>query len=69
MLPTADHIKKGYVPREAGQRLAGSYINHYIANGGIVCPQFGGAQTKSDELAMEILQKAYPTRKVCILRL
>lgn len=62
----ADHIKKGYVPREVGQRLAGSYINHYIANGGIVCPQFGGAQAKSDELAMEILQKAYPTRKVRI---
>ncbi len=39
-----DHAKKGYVPRVAGERLAASYINHYIANGGIVCPQFGGAQ-------------------------
>lgn len=60
----ADHVKKGYVPRIAGERLAASYINHYIANGGVVCPQFGGAQAKSDELALEILSKAYPGRKV-----
>jgi agmatine deiminase len=39
-----DHIKLGYVPRIPGERLAASYINHYIANGGIVCPQFGGEQ-------------------------
>ncbi|KAG2430345.1 hypothetical protein HYH02_013709 [Chlamydomonas schloesseri] len=59
-----DHVKKGYVPRVPGERLAASYINHYIANGGIVCPQFGGAQSKSDEQALEILSKAYPGRKV-----
>ncbi|PNH00858.1 putative agmatine deiminase, partial [Tetrabaena socialis] len=59
-----DHIKKGYVPRIPGERLAASYINHYIANGGIVCPQFGGEQSKSDELALEVLSNAYPGRKV-----
>ena len=26
--------------RPAGERLAGSYINFYIANGGIILPQF-----------------------------
>lgn len=59
-----DHAKLGYVPRTPGERLAGSYINHYIANGGVVVPQFGGLQAKSDELALEIIQKAYPNRKV-----
>lgn len=39
-----DHAKLGYVPRTAGERLAGSYINHYIANGGVVVSQFGGEQ-------------------------
>ncbi|GJN27335.1 hypothetical protein PR202_gb15350 [Eleusine coracana subsp. coracana] len=29
------------VPREPGTRLAASYVNFYIANGGIVAPEFG----------------------------
>jgi hypothetical protein len=41
-----DHAKLGYVPRTPGERLAGSYINHYIANGGVVVPQFGGLQVR-----------------------
>lgn len=49
-----EHIKRGYVPREAGQRLAGSYINHYVANGGVIVPQFGGKQSKSDLEALEV---------------
>lgn len=59
-----DHVKKGYVPRTAGERLAGSYINHLICNGAVICPQFGGAQSKTDAMAVETLQKAYPNRKV-----
>ena len=49
-----DHAKKGYVPRVAGERLAASYINHYIANGGIVCPQFGGAQVRARACVCEV---------------
>lgn len=31
----------GVKPREAGTRLAASYINCYICNGGVVAPGFG----------------------------
>ncbi|MEW5306440.1 MAG: hypothetical protein WDW38_007379 [Sanguina aurantia] len=59
-----DHIKLGYVPRIPGERLSGSYVNHYAANGGVVVPQFGGLQAASDKQALEILSAAYPGRKV-----
>ena len=59
------HVDKGYSPCFAQERLSGSYINHYIANGGAVIPQFGGTATDTDRLAIETLQKAYgPERKV-----
>jgi agmatine deiminase len=66
-----DHVKLGYVPRVEGERLPASYINHYIANGGAVVPQFGGKPglehvDERDRKALEVLQKAYgPSRKVC----
>jgi agmatine deiminase len=56
-----EHITKGYVPRLAVARLPGSYINHYVANGGVVVPKFG---YPTDELAVQALQTAYPDRKV-----
>ena len=64
-----DHVKLGYVPRVEGERLPASYINHYIANGGAVIPQFGGPglerATETDAQALEALQAAYgPERKV-----
>ncbi|GAB4391894.1 MAG: agmatine deiminase family protein [Kiloniellaceae bacterium] len=53
------------LPREAryleGQRLALSYVNYYIANGGIVMPSFGDA---NDAQAFEIVSRAFPDRKV-----
>ncbi len=49
------------MPRKAGARLPGSYINHYVANGGVVVPAFG---YHTDALALEALQRAYPDRKV-----
>ena len=55
------HIEKGYVPRKPCARLPGSYINHYVANGGVVIPSFG---YPTDQLALEALQRAYPDRKV-----
>lgn len=48
-------------PRNAGDRLAGSYINFYIANGGVVVPIF---DDKYDEPAMELITKVFPDRKV-----
>ncbi len=53
------------LPREArhrdGQRLALSYVNYYIANGGIVMPSFDDAH---DALARDIVAKAFPDRKI-----
>ncbi len=60
-----EHIVKGYCPRLPGERLPASYINHYVANGGVVVPQFGGYSEELDSIAIKILQKAYgPDRKV-----
>lgn len=52
----------GALPRTAGTRLAASYVNFYIANGGIIAPSFGEA--KSDEAALKILKAAFPTHEV-----
>ncbi|WP_193370865.1 agmatine deiminase family protein [Pelagibius marinus] len=53
------------LPREPryvdGQRLALSYVNYYIANGGVVMPRFGDA---NDAPAFEIVSRAFPERKV-----
>ena len=51
----------GYDDRAPGKRMAGSYINFYIANGGIVMPGFGMPQ---DEAAREVVQALFPERKV-----
>ena len=51
----------GEVPREEGERLAASYVNFYIANKAVVVPQFGD---KNDEVALNILAKLFPTRKI-----
>lgn len=55
-----DHVT-GSADRLAGSRLAGSYINHYLANGGVVVPTFG---VKEDEAARHKLQAIYPEREV-----
>ncbi len=52
---------EGTLPRLAGDRLAASYVNFYIANGGIVFPLFGDP---NDEKARETLEAAFPGRKV-----
>ena len=48
--------------REAGERLAASYVNFYIANQAVLVPQF---QDEHDKLACEILGKLFPERKIC----
>ena len=60
-----EHIVKGYCPRLPGERLPASYINHYVANGGVVVPHFGAYSQELDTIVIKILQKAYgPDRKV-----
>jgi agmatine deiminase len=51
----------GTLPRNAGDRLAASYVNFYIANGGIVAPSFNDP---ADAVAHEILQQAFPDRAI-----
>lgn len=48
--------------REVGERLAASYVNFYISNGGIILPQFGDA---NDETAVRIIKECFPERSVC----
>ncbi|MBN1149090.1 MAG: agmatine deiminase [Anaerolineales bacterium] len=52
---------EGSLPREEGDRMAGSYINFYIANGGIVMPLFDDPH---DAPAQAQLQGLFPDRKV-----
>lgn len=47
--------------RVPGERLAGSYINFYIANGAIVMPKFNDA---NDDVAKEILAGVFPEREI-----
>lgn len=48
-------------PRRAGQRMAGSYINFYIANKGIVVPIFDDPH---DTPALRQLQSLFPEHQV-----
>jgi agmatine deiminase len=51
----------GTLPRLAGDRLAASYVNFYIANDGIVMPSFGD---ENDAVAAAVLRTAFPGREV-----
>ena len=53
--------REGTKPREAGWRLAGSYINFYIANGGIVMPLL---DPKTDRAAAAKLKRIFPKRRI-----
>jgi agmatine deiminase len=48
-------------PREAGARLAGSYANFYIANGGIIVPLL---DPRTDAAAVAKLKRVFPERQV-----
>jgi agmatine deiminase len=50
--------------RAAGERLAASYVNFYIANGAIIAPHFG---VPTDETARTVLQKLFPEREVVMI--
>ncbi|KAI7845118.1 hypothetical protein COHA_001323 [Chlorella ohadii] len=60
----ADCVLPGSKPRVAGERMAASYANCYICNGGVVVPAFGGEAAEADARAVEVLKGAFPDRKV-----
>lgn len=55
------HLAQRTLPDDMGNPGAASYINFYIANGGIVMPRFG---TDDDAPAAEVLRRAFPGRQV-----
>ncbi len=63
---------KGYVfeegedTREAGERLAASYVNFYISNKAVIFPCFGykAGNRESDIIAAQILSEAFPDREI-----
>jgi agmatine deiminase len=52
---------EGTLPRRAGDRLAGSYINFYAANSRIVHPLL---DERYDEEAAEVLRRCFPEREI-----
>ena len=53
--------EEGEDTREAGERLAASYVNFYISNAAVLVPQFGDI---NDGTAVNILQREFPDRTV-----
>lgn len=51
----------GTLPREAGDRLAGSYVNSYIGNGVVVLPVFDDPH---DEAAVATYTRLFPGRRI-----
>lgn len=54
-------FEEGEDIREAGERLAASYVNFYIANGIVLVPAFGD---ENDKKAIELLASLFKNRKV-----
>lgn len=54
-------FEEGEDCREEGERLAASYVNFYISNGGIILPQFGD---ENDAVAISMMENLFPDRKV-----
>lgn len=54
----------GSQAREAAVRLAGSYVNFLIVNGGVIAPSFDDPQ---DEAARTLLQRLFPDREVVMV--
>lgn len=57
-------FEPGEDEREAGERLAASYVNFYFTNDSVLVPQFGGENEESDRRALRILSELMPDRKV-----
>jgi agmatine deiminase len=53
--------RKGTKHRLAGERLAGSYVNFYVANGGVVMPLL---DARTDRVAAAQLRRLFPRRRI-----
>ncbi|MEO1668647.1 MAG: agmatine deiminase family protein [Chloroflexota bacterium] len=51
----------GSYPRHAGDPIGGTYVNFYIANGGVIVPTY---DDPNDENALRILADLFPAREV-----
>jgi agmatine deiminase len=54
-------VAPGTKPRAAGDRLAGSYVNFYVANGAVVVPLL---DERHDDEALETIGALFPDRSV-----
>ena len=52
---------EGTLPRRAGERMAASYVNFYIANGAVIVPVFDDPH---DEAALGVLGDVFPEREI-----
>ena len=59
--PPSAAAREGSRPRLAGERLAASYVNFYIANGGIIMPLL---DRRTDAAAAARLKRLFPQRRV-----
>lgn len=48
--------------RRTGPHFVSSYLNYYVCNGGVICPEFGDAS--ADGLARDLLAARFPGRTV-----
>lgn len=60
-------FEEGEDEREAGERLAASYVNFYFSNDAVVMPVFGGDNEASDKRAAELMKRWNPNRKVILV--
>ncbi len=54
-------FEEGEDERLEGERLAASYVNFYLSNGGVLIPQFGD---ENDAVAVELFTSLFPDRTV-----
>ncbi|WP_170403459.1 agmatine deiminase family protein [Ruegeria arenilitoris] len=55
-------MNEAYLYHHESEFTATSYVNCYIANGGVVLPRFGTPET--DDAAVETFRKAFPDRQI-----
>ena len=55
------HIEEAWEARTDSEMFCRSYINYYLANGGVVIPAYG---TPGDERARSTIQRLFPDRRV-----
>jgi agmatine deiminase len=50
--------------KETDLRYTLSYLNFYFVNGGLILPIFGGEASETDRLAVQVLGKIFPERRI-----